>query len=95
MTSCSFWRPLLARCRYYLIFKLHLCKTAIIGVPPSRRPTLLSIAAAQRAKETMKRGAYIKLDEKTKIRISKYSSENGIGAAARRFSQLRYGTEVR
>ena len=42
--------------------------------------------AAQRAKETKKRGAYIKLDEKTEIRISTYSSENGIGAAARRLS---------
>ena len=42
--------------------------------------------AAQRAKESKKQGAYIKLEEKTKIRISKYSSENGIGAAARRFS---------
>ena len=39
-----------------------------------------------KAKEIKKRGAYIKFDEKTKIRIGKYSSENGISVAARHFS---------
>ena len=43
VTSCSFWRTLLARCHYYLIFKLHLGETYSQD-PPSRRPTLLSIA---------------------------------------------------
>ena len=33
-----------------------------------------------------KRGTYIKCDEKVKIKIGKYSSENGIHAAARNFS---------
>ena len=42
--------------------------------------------ATQRAKESKKREAYIKLDEKTKIRIGKYSSENGVSVAAKRFS---------
>ena len=37
-----------------------------------------------KAKET-KRGAYIEFDEKAKIRIGKYSSENGISAVARHF----------
>ena len=39
-----------------------------------------------KAKETKKRGPYIKFDEKTKIKIGKYSSENGVHAAARHFS---------
>ena len=39
-----------------------------------------------KAKETKKQGAYIKLDEKMKIRIGKYSNENGISAAVRHFS---------
>ena len=50
--SYSFWCPLLARCHYYLIFKLHLGGTCSIlqdryqscCLPPSRRPTLLSMA---------------------------------------------------
>jgi len=33
-----------------------------------------------------KRGSYMKLDEEMKIKIGKYSSENGVSAAARRFS---------
>ena len=36
-----------------------------------------------KAKETKKRGTCIKYDEKMKIKIGKYSSENGIHAAAR------------
>ena len=36
-----------------------------------------------KAKETKKWGTYIKLDEKTKIRIGKYSSENRMSTAAR------------
>ena len=39
-----------------------------------------------KAKEMKKRGPYIKFDEKTKIKIGKYSSENGVHAAARHFS---------
>ena len=33
-----------------------------------------------------KRGSYMKLDEEMKIEIGKYSSENGVSTAARRFS---------
>ena len=33
-----------------------------------------------------KRGSYMKLDEEMKIKIGKHSSENGVSAAARRFS---------
>ena len=86
--SCSFWCPLLARCHYYLIFKLHLGGTYLILQDQLVSSELLLSAiseantdvnrAAQRAKESKKWGAYIKLDEKTKIRIGKYSSENGI-----------------
>ena len=40
-----------------------------------------------KAKETKKREAYIKLDKKMKIGRGKYSSENGISAAARHFTK--------
>ena len=59
------------------------CRTAIIAISG---PNTAVNRITQRAKQSKKRGAYIKLDEKIKIRISKYSSENGISAAARRFS---------
>ena len=38
-----------------------------------------------KAKETKKRGAYITFDEKMKIKIGKYSSENRVSTAARHF----------
>ena len=46
---------------------------------------LIRVQQQAKAKETKKQGAYIKLDKKTKIRIGKYSSENGISAAVRYF----------
>ena len=39
-----------------------------------------------RGEGAKKRGSYVKLDEEMKIKIGKYSSENGVSAAARRFS---------
>ena len=62
VTSCSFWRPLLARCRYYLIFKLHLGGTCSILQDRYHQSSAISEAnaavnrAAQRAKESKKRG---------------------------------------
>ena len=38
---------------------------------------VISCRVTQRAKENKKPGAHTKLDEKTKIRIGKYLSENG------------------
>ena len=46
---------------------------------------LIRVQQQAKVKETKKQGAYIKLDKKTKIRIGKYSSKNGISAAARYF----------
>ena len=54
---------------------------------PSWRGNTAVTHVQQQAKagETKKRGAYNKLNKMTKIRIAKYSSKNGISAAARRF----------
>ena len=41
--------------------------------------------AMPRGMGAKKRGSYMKLDEEIKIKIGKYSSENGVSAAARRF----------
>ena len=71
-----FWRPLLARCRYYLIFKLHLGGTYSILQDRYHQSSAISEVnaavnrAAQRGKESKKRGACITLDETAKIRIS-------------------------
>ena len=42
--------------------------------------------AMPRSVGVKKRGSYMKLDEEMKIKIGKYSSENGVSAAARHFS---------
>ena len=63
---------------------------AIIRVLPSRRPTLLSIASHSEVRKARSEGPISSWMRR--LRTSKYSSENGIGAAARRFSlELRYG----
>ena len=41
--------------------------------------------AMPRGVRAKKRGSYMKLDEEMKIKIGKYSSENGVSAAARHF----------
>ena len=56
------------------------CRTAIIVIS---EPNAAVNRAAQRARENKKRGAYIKLDETAKIRLSKYSSAGARMGSAR------------
>ena len=53
--------------------------------PPAIAEANAAVNGVQQAK-TKKRGTYIKYDEKMKIKMGKYSSENGIHAAAKHFS---------
>ena len=89
MISCSFWCSLLARCRYYLIFKLHLggtCSTNIIRAVAFRhlggQRCSRSIALHSELRKARSEGPI----SSWMRRIGKYSSKNGISTAARCFS---------
>ena len=56
-TSCSFWRPLLARCRYYLIFKLHLGGTWSLLQDRYHQISEANAAVDRAAQRAKKRGA--------------------------------------